>query len=79
MIHGAWHGGWAFDSLRARIESAGHSLLASDLPGMGGDDETLAAITLDERAAFAVDRCRAARGGGPALLCGHSRGGIVFS
>ena len=79
MIHGAWHGGWAFEPLRARIEAAGHSLVAPDLPGMGGDDEALAEITLDDWAAFAVEQCRAARGNGPVVLCGHSRGGIVLS
>jgi pimeloyl-ACP methyl ester carboxylesterase len=79
MIHGAWHGGWAFEPLRARIEAAGHSLVAPDLPGMGGDDEALAKITLDDWAAFAVAHCRAARGSGPVILCGHSRGGIVLS
>ena len=79
MIHGAWHGGWSFEPLRARIEAAGHSLVAPDLPGMGGDDAVLATTTLDDWAAFAVDQCRAARGDGPVLLCGHSRGGIVIS
>jgi pimeloyl-ACP methyl ester carboxylesterase len=79
MIHGAWHGGWAFEPLRARIEAAGHELVAPDLPGMGGDDEALARITLDDWAEFAVAQCAAARGDGPVLLCGHSRGGIVLS
>jgi pimeloyl-ACP methyl ester carboxylesterase len=79
MIHGAWHGGWAFEPLRARIETAGHRFCAPDLPGMGGDDDMLAGITLDDWAAFAVAQCRALRGNGPVLLCGHSRGGIVLS
>jgi pimeloyl-ACP methyl ester carboxylesterase len=79
MIHGAWHGGWAFEPLRARLEAAGHSLVAPDLPGMGGDDEILARTTLDDWAAFAVAQCRASRRDGPVLLCGHSRGGIVLS
>jgi pimeloyl-ACP methyl ester carboxylesterase len=77
MIHGAWHGGWSFEPLRARLEGAGHGMVAPDLPGMGGDDEALAKVTLDQWAAFAVDTCRAQPG--PVLLCGHSRGGIVLS
>lgn len=77
MIHGAWHGGWCFEPLRARLEGAGHRLVAPDLPGMGGDDAALAEVTLDQWAAFAVDLCRAQQG--PVLLCGHSRGGIVLS
>lgn len=79
MIHGAWHGGWAFEPLRPRLEAAGHSLVAPDLPGMGADDEVLAATTLDDWAHFAVDQCRTARREGPVVLCGHSRGGIVLS
>jgi pimeloyl-ACP methyl ester carboxylesterase len=77
MIHGAWHGGWCFEPLRARLEGAGHGLVAPDLPGMGGDDEVLGKVTLDQWAAFAADQCRARPG--PVLLCGHSRGGIVLS
>ena len=77
MIHGAWHGGWCFEPLRARIESAGHRLVAPDLPGMGGDDAALATVTLDQWAEFAVETCRAQPE--PVLLCGHSRGGIVLS
>ena len=79
MIHGAWHGGWAFEPFRARIEAAEHSLIAPDLPGMGGDDAVLATTTLDDWAAFAVAQCRAVGGEGPVVLCGHSRGGIVIS
>ena len=77
MIHGAWHGGWCFEPLRARLEWAGHAMVAPDLPGMGGDDAALAKVTLDEWADFAVAVCRARPG--PVLLCGHSRGGIVLS
>lgn len=77
MIHGAWHGGWCFEPLRARIEAAGHALVAPDLPGMGSDDVRLASVTLDEWAEFALDTCRAAAP--PVILCGHSRGGIVIS
>ena len=77
MIHGAWHGGWSFEPLRARIEGAGHGLVAPDLPGMGGDDAALATVTLDQWARCAVEICRAQPG--PVLLCGHSRGGIVLS
>ena len=77
MIHGAWHGGWCFEPLRARLEGAGHALVAPDLPGMGGGDEVLAGITLDQWAGFAVETCRAQPG--PVLLCGHSRAGIVLS
>lgn len=77
MIHGAWSGSWCFNMLRPLIEKAGHQLIAPDLPGMGGDEATLAAVTLDAWAQFTAELCRKAQG--PVILCGHSRGGIVIS
>jgi pimeloyl-ACP methyl ester carboxylesterase len=77
MIHGAWHGGWCFDPLRERLEAAGHTLIAPDLPGMGGTAEVLKTTTLEDWAEFAARICRAQPG--PVILCGHSRGGIVIS
>lgn len=77
MIHGAWHGGWAFDRLRTPLAAAGHAMVAPDLPGMGGDAKALAAVTLDGWARFVVEAAAALPG--PVILCGHSRGGIVIS
>ena len=77
MIHGAWHGGWCFDSLRPLIEAAGHQMIAPDLPGMGGSDAELAAVTLTGWTDFVSEICRISSQ--PVILCGHSRGGIVIS
>jgi pimeloyl-ACP methyl ester carboxylesterase len=77
MIHGAWHGGWCFDILRPLLEAKGHQMIAPDLPGMGGDEPTLAAVTLESWTDFVADLCRNADA--PVILCGHSRGGIVIS
>jgi hypothetical protein len=32
LVHGAWHGGWAWDLVRAELESRGHSVNTPDLP-----------------------------------------------
>jgi pimeloyl-ACP methyl ester carboxylesterase len=32
LVHGAWHGGWAWDRLRAELEIRGHEVAAPDLP-----------------------------------------------
>jgi pimeloyl-ACP methyl ester carboxylesterase len=77
MIHGAWHGGWCFDTLRPLLKAKGHQMIAPDLPGMGGNEATLAGVTLDGWAQFTADICRKAAA--PVILCGHSRGGIVIS
>jgi len=77
LIHGAWHGGWCFDRLRAPLEALGHVMAAPTLPGMGGDARALAAVSLDGWAEFVAGEARALPG--PVILCGHSRGGVVIS
>lgn len=82
LIHGSWHGGWCFDEVTARLKAAGHRVVAPTLPGMGGDEAELRAITLQGWADFAVEQCRALKAelnGAPVVLAGHSRGGLVVS
>lgn len=82
LIHGSWHGGWCFDEVADRLRAAGHRVIAPTLPGMGGDEAALRAVTLDGWAAFAVEQCQALKrelGGAPVVLAGHSRGGLVVS
>src|SRR5690349_16877357 len=35
LVHGSWHGGWAWDLLRDELESRGHEVTAPDLPCEG--------------------------------------------
>lgn len=81
LIHGSWHGGWCFDEVTQRLEAAGHQVLAPTLPGMGGEEAELRAVSLQGWADLAVAQCRAlkAETGGPVVLAGHSRGGLVVS
>ena len=78
LIHGSWHGGWCFDPVRAILEGAGHDVIAPDLPGMGGDEAALRAVSLQGWADFVVGLCRGAEQR-PVVLVGHSRGGLVVS
>jgi Alpha/beta hydrolase family len=32
LVHGAWHGAWAWDLLRGELESRGHGVTAPELP-----------------------------------------------
>ncbi len=32
LVHGAWHGGWAWDPVRERLEARGHTVHTPDLP-----------------------------------------------
>ena len=82
LIHGSWHGGWCFDPIAHRLEAAGHRVLAPTLPGMGGSETELRAVTLQGWADFALAQCRALKArlpGEPIVLAGHSRGGLVIS
>ena len=82
LIHGSWHGGWCFDKLATILEARGHTVVAPTLPGMGGTEAEMAAVTLEDWGDFAAQHCRdlkARLGGAPVVLGGHSRGGLVVS
>jgi pimeloyl-ACP methyl ester carboxylesterase len=77
LIHGAWHGGWCWEDVAPRLRAMGHVVLAPDLPGMGADAASGHVATLDEWAMFVAGMAAGAKE--PAILVGHSRGGIVIS
>lgn len=77
LIHGAWHGGWCWEEIVPRLRALGHDVRAPDLPGMGADAASGHVATLDEWAMFVAGMARASDT--PAILVGHSRGGIVIS
>jgi len=77
MIHGGYHGGWAYDALRAPLEALGHVMAAPTLPGMDGNPGAIRAVSLARWTDFAVAEARKLTG--PVILCGHSRAGIVVS
>ena len=63
LVHGAWHGGWAWDLLRAELEARGHVVASPDLP-------------CDDVAAGAVEYARLVP---PAeVVVGHSLGGLTI-
>ncbi|WP_328187308.1 alpha/beta fold hydrolase [Marinobacter sp. OP 3.4] len=75
LIHGAWAGGWVWDTITPLLEARGFRVLAPDLPGCGarlGDpaQASLTACVDDlEQQLSAIT--------GPLLLVGHSGGGAV--
>ena len=68
LIHGAWHGGWAWDHLVPELERAAHRVVAPDLPG-------------DDVDADAPDYARvvveALAGADDVVVVGHSLGGLT--
>lgn len=70
FVHGHWHGGWAFEPVRERLEGRGHRTLAPDLPS-------------DQPEAGAADNARAVLATMTELddapvLVGHSAGGLTI-
>jgi len=69
FVHGAWHGGWAWDLVRPELESRGHRVVAPDLPCEDVD------AGVEEYAAVV----RAELGGvEDAIVVGHSLGGLTI-
>jgi pimeloyl-ACP methyl ester carboxylesterase len=77
LVHGAYGGAWCWEPVIPRLEAAGHTVEAFDLPGAGDDETSPTEITLDacvERACAVLDARPE-----PAVLVGHSMGGIVIT
>lgn len=66
FIHGAWHYGWCWQPLAEILRALGHAVAAPDMPGQGG---------LADYAAQALEAVCALPE--PAILVGHSQGGMV--
>lgn len=77
LIHGAWHGGWSWERLAPELKARGHAVRAPDLPSHGADPADPAAVTLEDYAARVAEVLRAAPE--PAILVGHSMGGMPIS
>ncbi|MEQ8745387.1 alpha/beta fold hydrolase [Pyruvatibacter sp.] len=77
LVHGAWHGGWCWDTLVPLLEAQGHTVIAPDLPGHDTSDGAPATTTLEDygRAVAAVANAQS----GPVVLVGHSMGGGVIT
>ena len=72
LVHGAWHGPWAWDAVAERLASDGREAIAVDLPSAGAETGSLGDLYDDARAVrAAVDAA-----GGPAVVVAHSYGGL---
>ena len=67
LVHGAWHGAWAWDGVVAELTRRGIESEAVELPFTGFDDDAATARDAIERAGPGV------------VVCGHSYGGFVIS
>jgi pimeloyl-ACP methyl ester carboxylesterase len=79
LIHGAWHGGWCWDAVRARLEAAAHRVHAPTLPGLAERaTELTGALGLADHIASVVAFVEAADLN-DIVLVGHSYGGMVIT
>ncbi|HEX2810916.1 MAG TPA: alpha/beta fold hydrolase, partial [Kineosporiaceae bacterium] len=67
LVHGLWHGGWAWDQVRHRLDLAGIATATVELPltDLARD------VAATNRALAQFDR--------PTILVGHSYGGAVIT
>jgi pimeloyl-ACP methyl ester carboxylesterase len=76
LVHGAFAGGWCWERVLPGLGAAGHTVEAFDLPGSGSDQTPVDQVTLD---AYATRTCEVLASGPPAVLAGHSMGGMVVT
>ncbi|MDR6530732.1 pimeloyl-ACP methyl ester carboxylesterase [Caulobacter rhizosphaerae] len=74
MVHGAFCGGWTFDTFRRPFEAAGHVVQTPDLLGHG-DGALVAGRSMVDYAKQIAALCEACDA--PPILIGHSMGGLV--
>ncbi len=77
LVHGAWHGVWAWKYVTPLLEAQGHKVLAIDLPGHGADKTPIVNVGLSDYTKKIVEA--ATTQSGNVILVGHSMGGIPIS
>jgi pimeloyl-ACP methyl ester carboxylesterase len=70
LVHGAWHGGWAWNEVVAELEARGHRAVAPDLPCEDVD------AGAGDYAQVVVDALGGER---DAIVVGHSLGGVTIA
>jgi pimeloyl-ACP methyl ester carboxylesterase len=76
LVHGAFGGSWAWENVMDGLRAAGHSPEAVDLPGNRANPMPVVDVTLD---VYARHVCSVLAAGPPAVLVGHSMGGVVVT
>lgn len=72
LVHGAWHGAWCWDAVRARLDAAGVPTVVVDNPSVARAPSTLHDDADNVR--LALDAIS-----GPVVLVGHSYGGAIVT
>ena len=77
LVHGAWHGGWAWRPVAQQLRAAGHRVLTPNLPGLvdGADPTRHRLSDVVDSVAEVVERADLRE----VTLVGHSWGGYVIT
>ena len=75
LVPGGWHGGWAFEAVSHALANEGHEVQALTLSGLG--DEPVKGANLELHITEVVQALRGRDE--PAILVGHSYGGMVIT
>jgi pimeloyl-ACP methyl ester carboxylesterase len=79
LVHGAWHGGWAYRKLVPLLRGGGHTVLAPTMTGLGERSHLLSPdvdLHLHVQDIVSVIECEDAE---RVVLVGHSYGGMVIT
>jgi pimeloyl-ACP methyl ester carboxylesterase len=75
LVHGGWHGSWCWARVVPLLDRRGLSVRTIDLPSIDADPDDRSGLSGDAAAVAALlDDVEE-----PALLCGHSYGGMVIT
>jgi pimeloyl-ACP methyl ester carboxylesterase len=77
LVHGAWQGAWAWETIVPRLEAAGHRAIAVDLPGNGHDETPPGVVDVHLYARYIASIIDGITG--PVVLVGHSMGGTAVA
>jgi pimeloyl-ACP methyl ester carboxylesterase len=77
LVHGAWHGAWAWQRVAKRLRDYGQQVLAVDLPGYGTNKDDHRPVTLDRYIEHVIEVISQQKR--PVILIGHDLGGMVIS
>jgi pimeloyl-ACP methyl ester carboxylesterase len=79
LVHGAWHGGWCWDQVSARLTALGHIVIAPTLTGLCERAHLLnPGVNLSTHIADVAGEIRF-KDLSNIVLCGHSYGGMVIT
>jgi pimeloyl-ACP methyl ester carboxylesterase len=77
LVHGSWHGAWCWHKIVPRLERAGHTAIAIDLPSHGRDRTPPGAVSMQH---YVDAICRVLDAADePVVLVAHSRGGLPIT